>query len=275
MNMFHSIESLAVQVTNGASIALPPEYSWAPVAFARNLIAHEARDLHVLCVPVGGITVDMLIGAGCVSSLEAAAVSLGEAGLAPRFSEAVQSGAICMKDSTCPAIHAGLQASEKGVPFMPLRGLIGSDVELSREDWKVIPDPFDENNSPIVCVAALNPDFALFHSPRADRFGNVWIGKRRELMVMAHAAKETLVTVEEVVDHDFLADEATSAGTLSNLYVSGIAEVRMGAWPSVLHGVYEADHREIAAYASEAKTKEGFQAYMDKVQPLPRMPAAE
>jgi len=49
----------------------------------------------------------------------------------------------------------------------------------------------------------------------------------------------------------------------------------MGAWPSVLHGVYEADHREIAAYASEAKTKEGFQAYMDKVQSLPRRPAAE
>ena len=275
MNMFHSIESLAVQVTNRASIALPPEYSWAPVALVRNLIAQEARDLHVLCVPVGGIAVDMLIGAGCVSTLEAAAVSLGEAGLAPRFSDAVQSGAICMKDSTCPAIHAGLQASEKGVPFMPLRGLIGSDIELSREDWKVIPDPFDENNSPIVLVAALNPDFALFHSPRADRFGNVWIGKRRELMVMAHAAKETLVTVEEVVDHDFLADEATSAGTLSNLYVSGIAEARMGAWPSVLHGVYESDHREIAAYASEAKTKEGFQAYMDKVQSLPRLPVAE
>ena len=275
MNMFHSIESLAGQVTNGASIALPPEYSWSPVALIRGLIAKEVRDLQVLCVPVGGITVDMLIGAGCVSSLEAAAVSLGEAGLAPRFSEAVQSGAIDMKDSTCPAIHAGLQASEKGVPFMPLRGLIGSDIELNREDWRIISDPFDENNSPIVLVSALNPDFALFHSPKADRFGNVWIGKRRELMVMAHAAKKTLVTVEEVVDHDFLADESTAAGTLSNLYISAIAEARMGAWPSVLHGFYEADHEEIAVYAREAKTKEGFRAYMDRTQSLMRLPAAE
>ena len=64
MNIFHSIESLAVQVTNGASIALPPEYSWSPVALVRGLIAKEVRDLQVLCVPVGGITVDMLIGAG-------------------------------------------------------------------------------------------------------------------------------------------------------------------------------------------------------------------
>ena len=42
-------------------------------------------------------------------------------------------GTIKMMDATCPALHAALQAAEKGVPFMPLRGLIGSDVlEISR-----------------------------------------------------------------------------------------------------------------------------------------------
>ena len=33
-----------------------------------------------------------------------------------------------MMDATCPVIHAALQASEKGIPFIPLRGLIGSDI---------------------------------------------------------------------------------------------------------------------------------------------------
>ena len=221
MSIFQDIEALAARVTSGGMVALPPEYSWVPVSLVRRLIDQRCRDLHVLCVPVGGIAVDMLIGAGCISTLEAAAVSLGEAGLAPRFTDAVQSGEIRMKDSTCPAIHAGLQASEKGVPFMPLRGLIGSDIQVNRDDWKLISDPFDADKRPIVLVSALKPDFTLFHSPKADRNGNVWIGKRRELMVMAHAARETLITVEEVVDEDFLADEATAAGALGNLYISG------------------------------------------------------
>ncbi len=275
MNISDDIEVLASRVTSGDLIALPPEYSWVPVSLIRFIINQRSRDLNVLCVPVGGMAVDMLIGAGCVSTLEAAAVSLGEAGLAPRFSDAVETGEIRMKDSTCPAIHAGLQASEKGVPFMPLRGLIGSDLEVNRDDWKVISDPFDLDNRPIVLVSALKPDFALFHSPKADRYGNVWIGKRRELIVMAHAAKETLVTVEEFVDEDFLADEATAAGALGNLYVSGIAKAKNGAWPSVLHGVYDADHEEIRTYAREAKTVEGFQAYMERSFSAMRLPAAE
>ena len=275
MNIFDNVEALSMRVPDGAFVALPPEYSWVPASLARALIVQGTRDLHVLCVPIGGITVDMLIGAGCIGTLEAAAVSLGEAGLAPRFTEAVQSGSIRMKDSTCPAIHAGLQAAEKGVPFMPLGGLIGSDIEANRDDWRVVPDPMDSGNGPIALVSALKPDFAIFHSPKADRHGNVWIGKRRELMVMAHAAKETLVTVEKIVDEDLLADEATAAGTLGNLYVSGIAEAKNGAWPSVLHGVYEADREEIAIYAYEAKTVEGFQAFMERIQAHTRLAAAE
>ena len=275
MNIFDNVEALSARVPDGAFVALPPEYSWVPASLARALIVQGTRDLHVLCVPIGGITVDMLIGAGCIGTLEAAAVSLGEAGLAPRFTDAVQSGSIRMKDSTCPAIHAGLQAAEKGVPFMPLGGLIGSDIEANRDDWRVVPDPMESGNGPIALVSALKPDFAIFHSPKADRHGNVWIGKRRELMVMAHAAKETLVTVEKIVDEDLLADEATAAGTLSNLYVSGIAEAKNGAWPSVLHGVYEADRKEIATYAYEAKTVEGFQAFMERTLAHTRLAAAE
>ena len=56
-----------------------------------------------------------------------------------------------MKDATCPALHAALQASEKGVPFMPLRGLIGSDILKYRDDWKVIDSPFGDNDKSCCC----------------------------------------------------------------------------------------------------------------------------
>ena len=171
------------------------------------------RDLHLVTVPQAGIAADLLIGAGCVATVETAAVSLGELGNAPRFSAAVENGDVAIRDSTCPAIHAALQAAEKGVPFMPLRGLIGSDLLRVRPDWQVIDNPLaDGGGDPIVVLPALRPDVALFHAPYADEHGNVWLGARRELVTMAHAAREALVTVEEVRPGDLLADEAAGGG---------------------------------------------------------------
>ena len=127
-----------------------------------------------------------------------------------------------MKDATCPALHAALQAAEKGVPFMPLRGLIGSDVLKYRPDWKVIDNPFG-NDDPIVLLPAIKPDVALFHAPMADREGNVWIGRNRELVTMAHAAAKTIVTVEKIHDGNLLDDPPLAAGTLPGFYVETIA----------------------------------------------------
>ena len=103
-----------------------------------------------------------------------------------------------MIDSTCPAVYAALQAGQKGLPFIPLRGLLGTDLLARRDDWKVIDNPFAPGD-PIVVLKAIRPDFALFHASLADRFGNVFIGRERELLIMAHAAHRTLVTVE--ADH--------------------------------------------------------------------------
>ena len=258
------LESLAARVPDGALLALAPEYSWVPMALIRALIRRRVKDLHLLTVPIGGLAADLLIGAGAVKTLESAAVSLGEAGPAPRFSEAVEGGALDMRDSTCPAIHTALQASEKGVDFMPLGGLVGSDLVDNRDDWKVVDDPLGQGGGPVVLLPAIKPDVTVFHSPRADTEGNVWIGRRRELVTMAHAAAATLVTVEAVEDKDFLDDEATAAGTLSGLYVTAIAVAEGGARPLGLTGHYERDTDYIRAYAEEAKTGDGFKRYLDR-----------
>src|SRR5439155_18665520 len=116
-----SVDKLAAQVPDGASLAVPPDYSGCAMAAVRWLIRRGIRDLELIGVPQAGLQADMLIGAGCVAVIETSAVSLDEYGQAPRFREAVESGRVAIRDSTCPAIHAGLQAAEKGVPFMPLR----------------------------------------------------------------------------------------------------------------------------------------------------------
>ena len=212
-------------------------------------------------MPTAGLQADLLIGAGCVGEIETAGIALGEAGLAPRFTAAVKAGRLSTRDSTCPAIHAGLQAAEKGIPFIPLRGIIGSDLVGRRPDWRLGENPFAEGD-PILLLPAIAPDVALFHVPVADRGGNVWIGRRRELVTMAHASRQTFVTVERIQEESLMDGEASAAGTLSALYVTAIAEAPRGAWPLGLAEHYATDDEHLAAYAAAARTEDGFRAYL-------------
>ena len=138
------------------------------------------------------------------------------------------------------------------MPFIPLRGLIGSDVLRHRADWKVTQNPFADAPDPIVLLPALRPDFALFHAAAADREGNIWIGRRRELAVMAHAARRTLVTVERVLDTCFFDREELVAGALPALYVDAVAIAERGAWPLGIDEEYAPDAAALARYAAGA-----------------------
>jgi glutaconate CoA-transferase subunit A len=258
-----TLDALAARVPDGALLALPPDHSLPPVALVFALIRRGVRNLRLLGVPVSGFASDVLIGAGCVAEIETSAVSLGEAGFAPCFTRAVRERRIVLRDATCPAIHTMLQAAEKGVPFMPLRGLIGSDLLRHRPDWKVVPNPFgDGAGDPIVLLPALVPDVAVFHAPFADRAGNVWVGRRRELATIAHAARRTLVTVERVVDDDLLADERLAPGVISATYIERIAIAARGAHPAALLHEYTADAGFVAAYGAAAHTESGFAEFL-------------
>jgi glutaconate CoA-transferase, subunit A len=258
-----SIDEALSCVADGCMLVVPREVSGVPMAATRALIRRGVKRLHLVALPTSSLQADLLIGAGCIATLETSAVSLGEFGPAPRFCAAVIEGSITMKEATCPALHAALQAAEKGVPFMPLRGLIGSDVLKVRDDWKVIDSPFG-NNDPIVLLPAIKPDVAIFHAPMADRFGNVWIGRQRELAMMAHAAEKTVATVEKMHDGNLLDDPVLAAGTLPGFYVESVAVAERGAWPLPLPDLYGADAEHLALYARMAATPEGFAEYLDK-----------
>jgi glutaconate CoA-transferase subunit A len=262
-----NLDDALAPIADGCVLAVPRESSGVPMEATRALIRRGIKKLHLIALPTSTLQADLLIGAGCIETLETSAVSLGEFGLAPRFSAAVLSGKIRMKDATCPALHAAFQASEKGVPFMPLRGLIGSDVLKNRSDWKVVDNPFgdgDDRADPIVLLPAIKPDIALFHAPMADRDGNVWIGRQRELVTMAHASEKTIVTVEKIVDGNLLADRTLAAGTLPGFYVESIAVAERGCWPLPLPEHYAWDAEHLKEYAGLAATEEGFAKYLDK-----------
>jgi glutaconate CoA-transferase subunit A len=262
-HLARNIDEAIAPIADGCVLLVPRESSGVPMAATRALIRRGVRRLHLVTCPTSTLQADLLIGAGCVDTLETSAVSLNEFGPAPRFTAAATSGAIRIKDATCPALHAALQAAEKGVPFMPLRGLIGSDVLAHRPDWRVADNPFG-GEDPIVLVPALKGDVALFHAPMADRDGNVWIGTNRDLVTMAHAAGKTIVTVERLHDGNLLEESLLAAGTLAGFYVEIVAVAPRGAWPLGLAGHYPGDSVHLAEYARLAATPEGFARYLER-----------
>jgi glutaconate CoA-transferase subunit A len=258
-----NVDKLASLVPDGAKICVPPDYTGVAMEMTRAMIRRGVRNLHLVCVPVSGLQAELLIGAGAVATLETSAVTLGEYGTAHRFVAGLREKKFKMLDATCPAVHAAIQAAGKGLPFMPLRGMLETDLLKQRSDWKVIDNPFSAHKDPIVLLPAIYPDIAVFHAPYADRDGNVFIGRRRELLAMAHASKQSLVTVEEIRDVNLLDSEEGAAGTLPAAYVGGIAQAPRGAWPLNLWDIYGVDEPHIAQYSEMARSPQGFELYLD------------
>ena len=262
------VDSLVSHVADGAQMAIPSafsaEYSGISMASTRAMIRKGVKNLHLIAVPSTSLQADLLIGAGCVASLQTGSILLYEYGRANRFIAAQKTGTITVKDSTCPAIHAALIAGEKGLPFMPVRGLIGSDIlnlRMQSDGWLSIDNPFGKHD-PIVLVPPLRPDVTLLHVPLADRFGNVWIGRRTEFATMARAADKTLVTFEERFPGDLMADRDKAPATIPAFHVTALSHQPNGAWP--LHGgdAYAEDAAHLREYAERSKTADGFAEYL-------------
>lgn len=268
MPEIRSVEDALSAISDGCLLAVPREQSGVAMEATRALIRrhsihHNVKKLHLLALPTSTLQADLLIGAGCVETLETSAVSLGEFGLAPRFTEAVTTGTLRMKDATCPAIYASLEAAVKGTPFMPLRGLLGSDLLGLRPEWQVIDNPYAKDD-PIVLLPAIHPDVALFHAPMADTHGNIWIGRQRELATLAYSSRRTVVTVEKIHDGNLLDDPVYAAGVLPGFYVDTIAVAERGAWPLTLPDHYPVDAAHLRDYAERARSAEGFARYLDE-----------
>ena len=142
-------------------------------------------------MPVLGLSADLLIGAGCVAEVESSAVSLGEAGLAPRFTEAVERKYSQDKRRNLSGDPHRAAGDREGRAVHAFAGRVGFRPAEFRKDWQVIENPLKEND-PILIVPAIQPDVALFHARWADEAGNVWIGRRKELATIAHASRRLL-----------------------------------------------------------------------------------
>jgi glutaconate CoA-transferase subunit A len=262
--VLNHVAELVEMIDDGATLVVPADYGGSPAEAARELVRKGARNLRLIGGPPSGYVADLLIGAGCLSYLEMPGVILGDFGLAPRFRAAVTSGSLEIHDTTCPAFHSSIAAAQKGLPFMPMRGLIGSDILRNRPDWQVINNPYGPHEDSIVLLPALAPDVVLFHGLWGDRYGNVWVGKAFEVMAMAQSARIALATFEHFYEGDLLEDVYMAPSTVSQLYVTASVHVPKGAWPVAFSEEYGFDAGHLTRYAQLARTDAGFAEYLEE-----------
>ena len=226
------------------------------------MIRQKKRDLTML-----GKTavhdIDLLIGGGCVSKVEVAYAFAHELrGLSACGRRAVESERVKVVSEIS---NGGFQwrflAGMMGVPFIPCRMLQGSDT-FRKSSAKIVEDPF--TGKPICLLPSCNPDVVFIHVPRCDRFGNCQIdGILIEDFELARAARRLIVTTEEIIYNEEIRDHPDQT-KIPGFIVDAVVEVKYGAHPTLMPGLYYFDEEIIGEWLDMSKTEEGTQEWIDK-----------
>ncbi len=146
-----------------------------------------------------------------------------------------------------------------GVPYVPVVGLIGTDLLTRRDDMVVAVDPFDGKTKSVV-ARAMTPDVAVFHAVAADRHGNVSCGYDCESVVLAEASRHVVVTAERIVDH--LPEKDAQGTFIPGIHVDSVVHAPFGAHPGGCTGFYGQDKIHMRDYVIASKDDDSFAEYI-------------
>jgi glutaconate CoA-transferase subunit A len=219
-----------------------------PVAAARALALAERRDLELVTF-TGSLEVELLLAAGSLRSVVSSYVGLGQHGLAAGFSAAVAGGLVEDRELSEWMLVGGLRAAVMGLPFLPTRAALGSQL-VEERGFLTVRDPYSGDE--LLAVPALRPDVAFVHAWRADEEGNVQFPWPPDHLadvdaLLARAARTTIVSVEEIVAADVVAAEPERT-KLFGFEIDLLVEAPGGARPGALPPVYAEDVGWIAAH---------------------------
>lgn len=146
-----------------------------------------------------------------------------------------------------------------GVPYVPVIGLVGTDLLKRRDDMVLAPDPFGSGTVTVV-ARAMRPDVAVLHVDKADRHGNVSCGYPVEAVILAEASRHVIVTAEEIVDR---LDEKDAVGAyMPPILVDQVVHAPFGSHPAGMTGRYGPDKAHMAGYVAASRDDESFAAYL-------------
>ena len=276
-------EAIADLVPDGASVALGLQMEqMIPFAASHEIIRQKKRGL-TLIGPISDILFDQMITPGCVERVIAAWVGNVMMGSAYNFRRAVEQGGLQVVNMTNFTVALALQAAAMGVPFLPTRTALGSDVARDNDFFAEIDSPFDDIQSgesstraggrgrpplrghdKLHAVRALTPDVAIIHLQRADREGNAhcW-GNFGVMIEAARAARRVIVVAEEIVDAEVIASDPNRT-VIPGFLVNAVVECRYGAHPSPVQGYCKRDNAFFWQYHEQTKSEADSAAWLQR-----------
>jgi glutaconate CoA-transferase subunit A len=264
-----ALTDAAALVPSGALLGLGGLMtSGAPMSFCRELMRGPVSGLE-LVVPMGGMNVDWLIAAGCVRRVLTAIVSFEGFGLAPAFRRAGERGDVAIEDWSELTMLCALQAAAAGVPYMPTRAALGTDLPAHLPHrMREMTD--ERTGSTFMACFPLVPDVAVVHVHEADVLGNARVDPKLVWLdgELLKAARTVIVTAERIVDTDTFraAPERTSYPSYA---VDHVAHAPHGAWPGAFAPDYAYDASFYRAYTQAAKDPQEFAAlFAEAVAPI-------
>ena len=256
-------DAIAEFVPDGSSVALGLQLEqMIPFAAGHEMIRQKKRDLRLIG-PISDCLFDQLIGAGCVKDIVAAWVGNVMMGQAYNFRHAVEAGEVRVFNMTNFTIALGLQAAAMGVPFLPTRTAMGSDVPKGNHFFYQIISPFEPKET-LLAVRAIVPDATIVNVQRADAEGNAhcW-GNFGVMLEAVRAAKKVIVVAEEIVDPEVIASDPNRT-VIPGFLVSAVVHEPFAAHPSPVQGYYSRDNDFFRAYHVETKTSDEFERWRSR-----------
>jgi glutaconate CoA-transferase subunit A len=274
-----SLPAAAALIPDGATVSLGGFTTQRhPMALVYELIRLRRRDLYLFGHSPGGDW-DVLIGAGCVKRVELA-YEADEAfnTVGPRWRRAVERGQIEWEDYSNFAMVSRFAAGALGLPFMPIRSLLGSDVlvreALSAEQRAadprtsikkatVVESPFNPGER-LVLVPAIHTEFAVLHVQKASPQGTLRLeGQTFADVQQALCAEVVIVTAEEIVDDEVLRRQP-ERNPLPYFTVQHVCHVPWGAHPYAAFNYYDYDPLQLKLYHESAEDEAAYAAYLER-----------
>jgi glutaconate CoA-transferase, subunit A len=278
-NKLIPLSEAAALVPDGASLSFGGFTTQRhPMAFVYEMARLRRHDLYLFGHSPGGDW-DLLIGAGCVKRVELA-YEADEAfnTVGPRWRKAVEHGQIEWEDYSNFAMVSRFTAGAMGLPFMPIRSLLGSDLldvqsltpEQRQADLRTAPQKLHVMQSPfnpeerVALLPAIHSEFAVLHVQKAAADGTIRIeGQTFADVQQALCAQVVIVTAEEIVDPSVLRREP-ERNPLPYFAVTHVCHVPFGAHPYAVYNYYDYDPLQLKLYHESARDDASFLAYLER-----------
>jgi len=249
-------EAVSRLIPDGSAVVLGTCLETLIPFAAGHEVIRQGKSRLTLIGPISDILFDQIIGAGGVEKVQAAWVGNVITGSGYPFRRAAEEGRLLVEDHSNLTLAMALKAGAMGLPFLPTRTALGSDLLRDHPGLQTFRCPL--TGEPLVAVAAIRPDVAVIHVQRSDPFGNVhlWgnLGVTREACL---ASRRVLVTAEEIVSPERIRSDPNRV-PIPGFRVSAVAHVPLGAHPSPVPGFYNRDHSAFLDYRKESLRPEAY-----------------